>query len=344
MHVDRVDDVFTQALTTGLSRRRLLAGGGGAGAALALGRLGLTAHLASASQAGGDVAGLVAIGGGRRLWRECRGRGTPTVVLEAGFGNDAAIWDTVALPPGTTQPAVLPAVATFTRVCAYDRPGTILHLADPAHRSRSDPVPMPRTAGDIVRDLHALLGAAQVPAPYVLVGHSLGGLFVRLYASTYPEEVVGLVLVDAIQEDYYPGVEALLTPAQWTAYTQPPADPRAPQERIDLSGSTAQLWAATTAHPLRPLPLVVLTHGRPFTWPAGFPVAALEALWARLQHQLAALVPNARLVVAAQSGHDIQLDQPDLVTAAIREVVDAVRDPRTWPGPVATPAAATPHL
>lgn len=336
-------DALTQALAKGLSRRRLLTGGGGVGAALTIGRSAGTARPASASQAGGDVAGLVAIGGGRRLWRECRGTGMPTVVLEAGFGNDADIWDAVALPAGTTKPAVLPAVATFTRVFAYDRPGTILHLAGPAHRSRSDPVPQPRTAGDIVSDLHALLGAARVPAPYVLVGHSLGGLFVRLYASTYPDEVVGLVLVDAIQEDYYADLQSLLTPAQWTAYTHPPADPRAGQERIDLSGSTAQLWAATTAHPLRPMPLVVLTHGRPFTWPAGFPVAALEALWSRLQHKLAALVPHARLVVATQSGHDIQLDQPDLVTDAIRQVVVAVRDPRTWPRSTATPVAATPY-
>src|SRR5215211_2919408 len=81
----------------------------------------------------GDFAGLVDIGGGRRLWLECRGEGSPTVILEAGSGNDAATWDTVGLLAGSEQTAVLPGVAGFTRVCAYDRPGTIL---DVEHRRR----------------------------------------------------------------------------------------------------------------------------------------------------------------------------------------------------------------
>jgi pimeloyl-ACP methyl ester carboxylesterase len=72
-----------------------------------------------------------------------------------------------------------------TRVCAYDRPGTVAPLKDDVRPSRSDPVPQPRTAPDAVADLHVLLRAAGIPGPYVLAGHSLGGLFVRLYASTY---------------------------------------------------------------------------------------------------------------------------------------------------------------
>jgi pimeloyl-ACP methyl ester carboxylesterase len=100
----------------------------------------------------------------------------------------------------------MPALARFTRVCAYDRPGTI--GVDPLDRSRSDPVAQPSTAQDAVADLHALLRAAQVPDPYVLAGHSLGGLFVRLYAATYPDEVAGLVLVDATSEH----LRAALTP------------------------------------------------------------------------------------------------------------------------------------
>ena len=121
------------------------------------------------------------------------------MILEAGAGNDADIRDAVALPPDSGDAAVLPGVAAFARVCAYDRPGTILDLD---HRSRSDLVPMPRSAGDIVADLHALLSAAALPGPYVLVGHSFGGLVVRLYAATYPDEVAGLVFVDAVHEVY----------------------------------------------------------------------------------------------------------------------------------------------
>lgn len=110
-------------------------------------------------------AGAVDIGGGRKLFLESRGAGAPVTILESGYPDDADVWNTIALPPTTHGPAVLPGVAEFTRVCAYDRPGTLL---DATHLSRSTPVPMPRTAADIVSDLHALLGHANVPAPYVL--------------------------------------------------------------------------------------------------------------------------------------------------------------------------------
>jgi pimeloyl-ACP methyl ester carboxylesterase len=110
----------------------------------------------------GDFSGLVNIGDGRRLFLECRGDGSPTVILEAGAGNNGQNWETAGLPEDAAQTAVLPGVAAFTRVCAYDRPGTILDLE---HRSRSDPALMPRTAKDIVADLHALLTAAAVPGP-----------------------------------------------------------------------------------------------------------------------------------------------------------------------------------
>src|SRR5215217_6037414 len=283
--------------------------------------------------ASGAFTGLVDIGDGRRLWLECRGEGGPTVILEAGAGNDADTWDTVGLPAGSEQTAVLPGVAAFTRVCAYDRPGTIL---DPDHRSRSDPVPMPRTAGDIVADLHALLGAAAIPGPYVLAGHSFGGLVSRLYAATYPDEVVGLVLVDAAHEDYYGAMREALTPEQRTEIVRleeqgpPELADYLDRERLDTDASAAQMRAAAIS-PLRPLPLVVLTHGRPWDWPSDYPAAALEAVWLPLQEELAALVPDGRLVVAEQSRHFIPGDQPDLVIDEIQQVVDAVRDPSTWP-------------
>ena len=80
--------------------------------------------VATPAAAGGDFAGLVEVGGGRRLWLECRGTGSPTVILETGYRNTAEVWDTVALDPAADTTAVLPGVAAFTRVCAYDRPGT----------------------------------------------------------------------------------------------------------------------------------------------------------------------------------------------------------------------------
>ena len=160
----------------------------------------------------GDFAGLVDIGGGRQMFLQCRGQGGPTVVLVSGYGNTGGAW--TVLPDEVAPPAVLPGVAAFTRVCAYDRPGTALEADPPDDRSRSDPIPQPTTAEAMVADLHALLTAAGVPGPYVLAGHSFGGLIARLYAATYPDEVVGLVLVDAFSE----GVRAGLTPEDWQTW------------------------------------------------------------------------------------------------------------------------------
>ena len=306
-----------------------------------------TPAVVAATDANGDFAGLVDIGGGREMYLECRGEGGPTVVLEAGYRNNAEVWDAVALPAGAAGDAVWPGVAAVTRVCAYDRPGT---MGDVGHVSRSDPVPMPRTAGDIASDLHRLLAAARVPGPYVLVGHSLGGPVVRLYASTYPDEVAGLVLVDALPEGLWEGLRAALTPAQWDLYhrlaTQAPAgledDPEL--EWVDFEESFAQVRGAAAAAPLRPMPLVVLSYGRPLqseippdALPPDYPFDTFDRVRAEHQRALATLVPGARFVVASESGHYIHVDQPELVIEAVRQVVEAVRDPGTW----ATPAASS---
>jgi pimeloyl-ACP methyl ester carboxylesterase len=273
----------------------------------------------------GDGEGLVDIGDGRRLYLECRGVGSPTVILEAGAGNNGEIWDAIALPQGTNGEAVLPGVATFTRVCVYDRPGTFLDAGEPG---RSDPVAMPRTAADMVADLHALLQVAGVPGPYVVAGHSFGGLVARLFASTFPDEVVGLVLIDSAHEDYYDLLQETLTPEQWELSANPPVSTDYPDmERIDTGASAIQMREAAAASPLRAMPLVVLTHGRAWDWPADYPAAALEAIWAPLQADLASLVPGGQLVVAGESQHYIQVDQPDLVIASIWQVVSALRDP-----------------
>jgi len=129
----------------------------------------------------GDCARLVDIGSGRKMYLKCRGAGSPTVVLVGGLRASAEDWSVA----DKSAPAVFPEVGKFTRVCAYDRPGTPVGEKP----SRSDPVPQPTTAKDAVADLHALLSAAGETGPYVLVGQSYGGLVVRLYARTYPKDV-----------------------------------------------------------------------------------------------------------------------------------------------------------
>ena len=176
---------------------------------------------AFAAAASSDFAGLVDIGG-RRLYLACKGSGSPTVILEAGAGSNGDTWSMVE-PQGAGRISVFDGVAEFTRVCAYDRPGTVSGVQT-HQRSRSDPAPMPRSAGDVVADLRALLAAARVGPPYVLVGPSFGGLIARLLASSVPDDVVGLVLVDAAHEDFWAKLKALMTPAQWERIVQTPPE------------------------------------------------------------------------------------------------------------------------
>ena len=277
--------------------------------------------------------------GGYRLHLYCTGTshaGSPTVILEAGGGGSSVSSSTVQ-----------PGVASFTRVCSYDRAGY----------GWSDNGPLPRTAGRIVTELHTLLARAGVPGPYVLVGGSYGGLIVRLYAYRYPQQVVGLVLVDSISEEVvrYPELRAngalvanLLTICQVLApfgivrllghvfnpavelppNVQPVAQAHVYQTRECYTArdevaaddeSYAQVRAAL--RPLGHLPLVVLTRGVEGVYYQGNAGKPVSAAWLALQKDLASLSTSSQQIIATRSGHDIALDQPDLVIAAIKQVL-----------------------
>ena len=285
-----------------------------------------------------DLSATVAISPTRMMYLECRGDGSPTVILVAGQRGSAAEWsisESKTVPP---QPAVFGAVTRFTRVCAYDRPGTPVGESF----SRSDPAPQPTTAAAATADLHALLRSAGESAPYVIVGHSAGGTVARLYASTYPDEVRGMVLVDALAE----GLQDALTPAQWTTQRMLLEGDLAESlreypdiERFDADATFAQLRAAP---PLRPMPLVVLSSDASIgqlvedmaangKLPAGVPADfgyVTDIAQRASQAKLAALVPGARHDKKTHSGHNIHREQPQLVVGAIRDVVDAVREKR----------------
>ncbi len=242
----------------------------------------------------GRFSGRVAIPGGRKLYLECRGRGSPTVVLEAGTGDLGRVW---SLPPFGPGRAVLPAVARFTRVCVYDRPGTYLL---PDEFSRSDPVAMPRTALDIVLDLRALLRSAGVPGPYVLAGHSFGGLVARLYATAFPRKIAGLVSIDAQNEDFTAAYKEFLSPEQYVAAVLEPAPPPGldypDYERLALEASAAQVSQTQSDTPLSRMPFVVLSHSRnlpnPFGFPPDWPIDALDHAFQDSQNALANLLPK----------------------------------------------------
>jgi pimeloyl-ACP methyl ester carboxylesterase len=270
----------------------------------------------------GDFAGLVGIGGGRTIYLECHGQGAPTVILEAGLRSRSDFWSerTEETPPG---PTVLPGVAKTTRVCTIDRPGTTL---GPTEFSRSSPVPMPRTAADAVADLHAVLKAARVPGPYVLVGHSTGGLIVRLYAATHPREVVGMVLVDALSEF----LQGPLDRAQIAAYDELNNGPLEGVEYPDLEQilfrpSFAEMRRADRRHPLPDIPLSVISRALPLPLPAGLPAglttAVVERAWRQSQDKLARLTPHAVHVIARRSSHYVMFSQPELIIQQVDRIV-----------------------
>jgi len=169
-----------------MSRRPGRSCGGASPPLLALPPLGICAAIllagcggsstpSAAPAAGVNFAGPAKIGGSRKLFLKCRGTGAPTVVLISGFRGGYDDWTHVVADPGAvprpSRSSVLPRVGRFTRVCAYDRPGTVSFDETP---TASTPVPQPTTAQGGAADLHALLSAAEVPGPYVLVAHSWG--------------------------------------------------------------------------------------------------------------------------------------------------------------------------
>jgi pimeloyl-ACP methyl ester carboxylesterase len=269
---------------------------------------------------GSNSGHLVDIGRGRKMYLECRGTGSPTVVLISGTRGAHDDWSDLIDPknpsgaPKPDESAVFPQVSKISQVCGYDRPGTTLNDGT---QTKSTPVQQPTTAQQGVADLHAVLIKSKGPGPYVLVGHSWGGLIARLFASTYPDDVAGLVLVDSASEF----LKSSLTPAQWATYIE------ATKKLIESNGLEAPDHARTLgllhkSPPVRPIPVVLLTSDKRFDFGAGG--AETWLAWRTAQDRLAKLL-NAKHVSDTNSGHAVQMEQPQLVIDAIREVVDAVR-------------------
>lgn len=240
--------------------------------------------------------------GGYRLWHECRGSGSPTVVFDAGLNMTRESWGKV---PQET--------AKFTRVCVYERAGL----------GESDKPPLSpasaRTSEQIIAELHALLQNAGEHAPFLLVGHSFGGVNARLYASSYPQEIAGLVLIDASHEDEYQAYAALKPPNLREIYLRHEAGGN--YERIDLLASANEI---RNAPPLPPrIPLVVLSANAPQLSTENDANSALMlAAHDKMQASLARLLPNSRFIAVKDSGHFIQLDKPETVIEAIRGVCE----------------------
>ena len=266
--------------------------------------------------------------GGYRLHIHCTGTGSPTVVIDAGWGAWSLEWSRVQEE-----------VAKTTQVCAYDRAGM----------GYSEAGPLPRNAKQFATELHTLLARAKLAGPYVLVGHSLGGLPVQVFTHKYPTQVAGIVLIDSMS----PGpstqtpmangqiparsiVAALpsllariglvrllagsfitqnLAPEAQPAYTAFSVTPKSIQAWADEGASIQESLAQAAAiKSFGALPLLVLSAGLNH-----------QAGWQTRQVELLQLSSNSEQVMVDDSGHNIQIDQPAAAVAAIVEMVSQVR-------------------
>jgi pimeloyl-ACP methyl ester carboxylesterase len=238
---------------------------------------------------------------GRTQAIDCRGSGSPTVILDGGLGVYSGTW------AGVMDDL---AAAPF-RVCRYDRPGL----------GESEAGDKPRTSERFVEELRTLLETAGEQPPYVLVGHSLGGLNVQLFAREHPGDVVGAVFVDAIHPDLDSRIGELLTPEQ---AAQRGEELELNQEGITFDDILASDQQVRDAPAFPDVPVVVIAHGQPFAvTDAEWPAQEVEDLWTELQQDLGHLAPGGRVVIAENSEHRIQETEPEVVADAIREVVTA---------------------
>ena len=269
--------------------------------------------------------------GGYRMHLYCSGIGSPTVVLDSGLSDSYLSWYKVQ-----------PEVAQFTRVCSYDRAGL----------GWSEPSPKPRNSGTFAEELHTLLHNAGIRGPFLLVGHSMGGYDVRIFASRFRSEVAGMVLVDATHPDYAnllpelrAGLESWRHQLKRQELLMPfglprlfgwcgngPPEIRAALQAIECNvprlresiAETLSTWDESAAQvrasgSLGNLPLIVISED-----PAKNTPAFLSAFEAG-QEQMASLSSNSVRMTAVGSGHQIQRERPDVVIEAIKNVFETTK-------------------
>lgn len=235
--------------------------------------------------------------GGHSLNLLIGGQGSPAVVFEGGFGAGIASWSTVQKE-----------VAAFARTVSYDRAGL----------GQSELGPKPRSAKQIATELHTALEKAGVKPPYLLVGHSFGGIYVRVFAEMYPKEVVGMVLLDPSQESFNDWLKknhpARLKEAQ-AQIARAPEGVRAEDETTDAS------YADARAAKLPPgIHVTLLSATEDETMPA-----EARRVWIEKHKEWIATVPGGKHVVVEKTGHFIQAQQPKLVIDTIRQTLSQIR-------------------
>lgn len=273
-----------------------------------------------------------------RLHVNRMGIGEPIVVIESGSGNFSLDWSVLQ-----------PEIAKLTRVCTYDRAG----------HGWSDAGAKPRTVPQIVEELHTLLKNTGTAGPYVLVGHSLGGLYMQYFARRYPTETAGMVLVDSSYPDLYlhlPPVflrkNEVRLRKMWLAaifgilQLRMLSMPSAPKKLMpNIQRIISTLWLSPLfwrtlidqnkyltsdmpdlfckVGPFPDIPLIVLTAANN-DWLSGIS-PEFPALWLESQEKLSNLSPRGKLIIVKDSGHDIHHDQSESVVDVIRQVIELAR-------------------
>ncbi|XXM72494.1 alpha/beta fold hydrolase [Lysinibacillus sphaericus] len=213
----------------------------------------------------------------------------PTVVMDAGYGDHSKAWKDIA-----------PVIAEQTDVVLYDRAGL----------GKSEESPAPRTSDHMVKELKELLAELNIQPPYLLVGHSFGGMNMRLFATKYPEEVSGLILVDSTPEDYR---EKFLP-------TMPADFQRAYKEQFVYEGDYHEfmysLKLVKEARRQLDNPLIVISAGKKAHYSA-----ESQQLWNTMQKELLTLSTHNRYILAENSAHYIQYDEPMVVVEAIKSLI-----------------------
>ncbi len=228
------------------------------------------------------------------------GVGSPTVIFESGIGQGKRNWA-----------PVFNKIAELTQCVAYDRAGY----------GQSEASDQPRDGLQIVLELRDLLQTESIAPPYVLVGHSLGGTVVKLFAKTYPQEVAGVVLVDARHEEFtqrcrQEGVHRLLYQPPDSFLSMLPPVPRA-----EVLAAPLTLKQARRAGPFPEIPLIVLTQSNVTSrWPK-----SLGTVWEASQRKMAKMSTLGRIKVVGNAGHNVHMDRPDVVIRAVAGVVGAAR-------------------
>jgi pimeloyl-ACP methyl ester carboxylesterase len=244
----------------------------------------------------GDPGHLIEVNG-HRLYFKCLGAGEPTLLLEAGYGSDHHSWDVIE-----------PELARTTRTCEYDRAGLGFSGAER---------PKPRGPLEQLDDLEDLLDGARIEPPYVVVGHSYGGILAWLFARQHRDDVDGLVLLDSSHPQQQ---------RRFLAIVPRPSQPeQVSPENVRLSTVPKAVGPLGSIEDTR---LIVITAGQEDT--GGLPkrlAARVVRTWRELQDDYAGRSTESVHVLARYSPHSIQsnLGQPELVVAAIREVVVAAR-------------------